>query len=69
MNGKRTTVVLIFGVLLCCAAVALSIPSSATAGPIFLPGKLSGDTFVPSAADETCSYSIRYSTITTVVDR
>ena len=68
MNGKLTTVVLIFGVLLCCAAVALSIPSSATAGPIFLPGKLRGDTFIPSTADETCSYSIRYSTITTVVD-
>ncbi len=43
--------------------VAGLFPMAASAGPIFIPGKLDGDTFTPATNAATPCYSIRYSSI------
>jgi uncharacterized protein YegL len=43
--------------------VAGILPVAVSAGPIFIPGKLDGDTFTPGANAGSSCYSIRYSSI------
>jgi len=59
--------------MMACGALAttvvlLVIPAIGHAGPIFLPGKLTGDTFVPDASAKPAAYTIRYSTVVATVD-
>ena len=43
--------------------MAAILPVAVSAGPIFIPGKLDGDSFTPGANAASACYSIRYSSI------
>jgi len=50
------------------ACILAFLPTVGNAGPILLPGKLTGDKFVPDETAKPGQYTIRYSTIVATVD-
>ena len=68
MNGKTKVWLTITCAVLASACVLAFLPTVGHAGPILLPGKLTGDKFVPDETAKPGQYTIRYSAIVATVD-